>query len=127
METLRMNRKERDRITIMVGIKQGGLTLAAAAPLLKRGQSSLFAPKVDTPNSIRYESPMPRQLRIQYEGAFYHLMNRGDRCEPILKADIDHFNFLHTLGETCSARLRMGSWSHVSNLLSAARKEESKK
>jgi len=29
-----MNRKERDRITIMVGIKKGELTLAAAAPVL---------------------------------------------------------------------------------------------
>jgi hypothetical protein len=24
---------------------------------------------------------MPRQLRIQYEGAIYHLMSRGDRRE----------------------------------------------
>jgi hypothetical protein len=26
---------------------------------------------------------MPRQLRIQYEGAIYHLMNRGDQREEI--------------------------------------------
>ena len=70
---------------------------------------------------------MPRQLRIQYEGAFYHLMNRGDRREPSIKADFDRLNFLHTLGESCSAQLRMSSWSHVSNLLSATRKVECKK
>ncbi len=70
---------------------------------------------------------MPRQLRIQYEGATRHFMNRGDRCEPIFRTDFDHFNFLHTLGETCSARHRMGSWSHVSNLLPAARKVQCKK
>jgi hypothetical protein len=28
---------------------------------------------------------MPRQLRIQYEGAIYHLMSRGDRCEEIFR------------------------------------------
>ncbi len=93
----------------------------------RKGVTSLFAPKVDTPSSIRYESTMPRQPRIQYEGAIHHLMNRGDRREPILKTDLDRLNFLHTFGETCSARLRMGSWSHVSNLLSAARKVECKK
>jgi len=26
---------------------------------------------------------MPRQLRIEYPGAIYHVMNRGDRREPI--------------------------------------------
>jgi hypothetical protein len=51
---------------------------------------------------------MPRQLRIQYEGAIYHFMNRWDRREPSFKADFDRLNFLHTLGETCSARLRTG-------------------
>ncbi|HEU0010166.1 MAG TPA: hypothetical protein VFT34_10160 [Verrucomicrobiae bacterium] len=51
---------------------------------------------------------MPRQLRIQYEGAIYHLMDRGDRREPIFKTDFDRLNFLHTLGETFSARLRTG-------------------
>jgi hypothetical protein len=28
---------------------------------------------------------MPRQLRIQYEGAVYHLMSRGDRREEIFR------------------------------------------
>ena len=26
---------------------------------------------------------MPRQQRIEYPGAIYHVMNRGDRREPI--------------------------------------------
>jgi len=34
METLTMSRKERDRLTIMAGIKTGELTLVAAAPVL---------------------------------------------------------------------------------------------
>ncbi|MBM3758494.1 MAG: transposase, partial [Acidobacteria bacterium] len=28
---------------------------------------------------------MPRQLRVQYPGAIYHVMNRGDRREEIFK------------------------------------------
>jgi putative transposase len=31
--------------------------------------------------------PMPRKLRLEYEGAIYHVMNRGDRREPIFKDD----------------------------------------
>jgi hypothetical protein len=27
---------------------------------------------------------MPRQPRIEYEGAIYHVMNRGDRREDIV-------------------------------------------
>ncbi len=44
---------------------------------------------------------MPRQLRIQYEGAIYHLMNRGDRREEIFRDDEDRENFLQTLGVAC--------------------------
>ena len=42
---------------------------------------------------------MPRKLRIEYEGAIYHLMNRGDRREPIFRDDADRQRFLETLGE----------------------------
>jgi putative transposase len=45
---------------------------------------------------------MPRQLRVEYEGAVYHLMNRGDRREPILLDDEDRQRFLETLGEACT-------------------------
>ncbi len=37
---------------------------------------------------------MPRALRIQYPGAIYHIMNRGDRREPIFRDDLDHNRFL---------------------------------
>jgi len=30
---------------------------------------------------------MPRQLRIEYADAIYHVMNRGDRREPSLKVE----------------------------------------
>jgi hypothetical protein len=45
---------------------------------------------------------MPRQPRIEYSGAIYHVMNRGDRREPIYQDGAD----------------RMGTWTHVANRLS---------
>ena len=44
---------------------------------------------------------MARKLRVQYEGAIYHVMNRGDRREPIFKDDQDRVLFLETLGQAC--------------------------
>lgn len=45
---------------------------------------------------------MPRKLRVEYSGAVYHLMNRGDRRESIFNDDTDRQLFLDTLGETCA-------------------------
>jgi putative transposase len=45
---------------------------------------------------------MPRQLRIEYPGAIYHVMNRGDRREDIFKDDQDRERFLTALGEACA-------------------------
>ena len=44
---------------------------------------------------------MPRQLRLEYAGAIYHLINRGDRREPVFRDDQDCQRFLETLGEAC--------------------------
>jgi REP element-mobilizing transposase RayT len=44
---------------------------------------------------------MARKLRIEYPGAFYHVMNRGDRREAIFRDGEDCQSFLHTLGEAC--------------------------
>src|ERR1041385_7172503 len=44
---------------------------------------------------------MARKVRIEYAGAMYHLMNRGDRREPIFHEDSDRELFLGTLGEAC--------------------------
>jgi REP element-mobilizing transposase RayT len=44
---------------------------------------------------------MARKLRVQYPGAIYHVLNRGDRREPIFKDDSDRERFLVTLGEAC--------------------------
>lgn len=41
---------------------------------------------------------MPRKLRMEFEGAIYHGMNRGDRHEPIFREDRDRNCFLETAG-----------------------------
>lgn len=44
---------------------------------------------------------MARKLRLEYPGAIYHVMSRGDRREPIFQDDADRERFLATLGEAC--------------------------
>ena len=31
---------------------------------------------------------MPRQVRLEYEGAIYHLLSRGDRREDIFRDEV---------------------------------------
>lgn len=44
---------------------------------------------------------MPRPLRIEYAGACYHLMSRGDRRENIFLDEADRERFLELLGKVC--------------------------
>jgi putative transposase len=44
---------------------------------------------------------MPRKMRVQYQGAIYHIMSRGDRREDVFLDDVDRQDFLKTLAETC--------------------------
>ena len=44
---------------------------------------------------------MPRKLRVQYAGAIYHVMSRGDRREVIFADDQDPVQFLATLAQAC--------------------------
>lgn len=44
---------------------------------------------------------MPRHVRIEYAGAMYHVMARGDRREAIVSDDEDRRTFMRTLGEAC--------------------------
>ena len=48
---------------------------------------------------------MARQLRIQYPGAVYHVMNRGDRREAVFQGEPDYGGFLHALSEVCRKAL----------------------
>ena len=40
-------------------------------------------------------------LRVEYPGAIYHLMSRGDRREDIFYDEVDRHDFLKTLAEAC--------------------------
>lgn len=56
---------------------------------------------------------MPRQPRIEYPGAYYHVMSRGDRRERIFEDDEDRRMFLKVLEENC----RRCGWQVVSWVL----------
>ncbi|MGA2865481.1 MAG: transposase [Verrucomicrobiota bacterium] len=58
---------------------------------------------------------MPRKLRLEYEGAIYHVTNRGDRREEIFVDDEDRRRFLATLGEACE---KTGWQAHAYCLMS---------
>ena len=45
---------------------------------------------------------MPRSIRIEYPGAFYHVMARGNRREGIFLDEDDQRYFLKALGEACA-------------------------
>lgn len=44
---------------------------------------------------------MARRLRVEYAGAIYHVMNRGDRGELIFLDERDRMRFVETLAEVC--------------------------
>ena len=63
---------------------------------------------------------MPRQVRIQFPGAVYHVMARGDRREAIFLDDEDRRMFLKVLEEACGrtgwrclAYVLMGNHYHL--------------
>jgi REP element-mobilizing transposase RayT len=65
---------------------------------------------------------MARQLRIEYAGAAYHVMARGNQGRPIYADDLDRKMWLKTLGEACEktgwrihAYVLMGNHYHVLN------------
>ena len=43
-----------------------------------------------------------RPLSVEYSGAIYHVLNRGDRREPFFKDDLNRYRFLETLGQACA-------------------------
>ena len=57
---------------------------------------------------------MPRKLRVEYPGAMYQVMSRGDRCENIFLDDEDRQDFLNTPAE---AYQKAGRQVHAYGLL----------
>ena len=59
---------------------------------------------------------MPRQLRLEYPGAIYHVMNRGDCREDIFKDDQDRERFLSTLAQACrKTEWQVHAWCLMGN------------
>src|SRR3954467_277161 len=59
---------------------------------------------------------MARPLRIEYSGAIYHVMNRGDRRQDIFRDASDRTLFLETLGRTCAKTdWQLHAWCLMSN------------
>ena len=58
---------------------------------------------------------MPRQVRIQFPGAVYHVLARGDRREDVFLDDGDRNGFLQVLKEACA---RTGWICHAYVLMS---------
>jgi len=59
---------------------------------------------------------MARKLRIQYPGAIYHVMNRGDHREAIFRAEPDRQLLLDTLAEACAKTdWQIHAWCWMSN------------
>jgi len=59
---------------------------------------------------------MARKLRVEYPGAIYHVMNRGDRREDIFRDDEDRRRFLVALGESCAkTRWQVHAWCLMRN------------
>ena len=63
---------------------------------------------------------MARPLRLEFEGALYHVTSRGDRREDIYETDEDRLAFLNLLGAVCDrcnwvchAYCLMGNHYHI--------------
>ncbi len=59
---------------------------------------------------------MARKARVEFPGAVYHLLDRGDRQEPIVRDDVDRECFVATLGQACMRTgWRVHSWVLMTN------------
>jgi REP element-mobilizing transposase RayT len=59
---------------------------------------------------------MPRQPRIEYPGAIYHVMAQGNQRAPIVLADADRERFVETLSEACEkAAWEVYAWVLMDN------------
>jgi len=69
---------------------------------------------------VQFEGRRARPLRIEYPGAAYHVMARGNQGRAIFKDDPDRRRFLETLAEACEktgwrihASVLMGNYYHL--------------
>ena len=59
---------------------------------------------------------MARAVRVEFPGAFYHVMARGDRGEAIVRDDADRATFVRTLAEASERSVfRVHAFALMSN------------
>ncbi len=59
---------------------------------------------------------MPRKARVEFPGAVYHVLDRGDRQEAILRDERDREQFLATLAQVCGRTgWRLHAWVLMTN------------
>lgn len=59
---------------------------------------------------------MPRKARVEFAGAVYHLLDRGDRREAIFRDERDRQTFVATLGQACERTgWRVHAWVLMTN------------
>ena len=59
---------------------------------------------------------MARALRVQYPGANYHVLSRGDRREEIVRDDEDRAGFVAALEQACARTgWQVHAWCLMSN------------
>lgn len=106
--------------------KRAGL-IASAAPLqsyrwssypayLGRNRNRGQSTNLDNEGVLVSNGGMARGIRVEYAGAFYHVMARGNRRERIFRDQSDRRFFCQTLGEACErAGWRVHAWALMSN------------
>jgi REP element-mobilizing transposase RayT len=59
---------------------------------------------------------MSRPLRIEYPNAWYHILNRGRRGEPIFTSNRDYIGFIELLKESCEMwKMRVAAYCLMPN------------
>ena len=66
-----------------------------------RGQPKVWGVFLDKQGKASTLATMPRKVRVEYPGAIYHVMSRGDRSEDIFLDEVEREDFLKPLAEAC--------------------------
>ena len=66
---------------------------------------------------------MPRQLRIQYPGAIYHILSRGDRREDIFHDDVVTLGHLEERDHPAAATETKGKYTWPDANVDSAEKQ----
>ena len=64
-----------------------------------KGQASILSISLDSALVSLESCTMPRQLRIEYPGAMYHVMSRGNRRQDIFLDDVYRQDFNRMPGD----------------------------